>query len=590
MKQIFFIAAIFMIIFQSCKNNTNPNLDWVTVEEPKTIKSNLALPSQAQMDWQDMEQTMFICLDPCTWEGVEQGNHTYPIEKMNPSKLDVNQWIDAAEAFGAKMVLFVAKHSSGFCWWQTDTSEYSIKNTAYKDGKGDVLKELSDACKARGMKLGIYVYPGDLTYGAYLGGAGRTKDPNMQEAYNKVYRQQWEEVLSRYGEATEIWFDGNCIIPLEDIKEKYAPNAIVFGSSMANIRWVGNERGIAPYPAWNSIKKEDGAKGMATAAHGDPNGELWMPLEVNTTLKDHYWFWSPENEGKLKSMDNLMECYYKSVGRGGLFLLNSAPDTTGLIPQVDMKLYKQLGDEIRKRFSKSIKETSGKGWLVELDLGKETKIDHVITMEDITYGERVRRYAIDGTTDGKNWFKIVEGISIGHKRIDKFDPVNVNKIRFRSIEQAAEPIIRKLAVYSVNDPKNYNRFNSTKDDYGRDYSSGVSKEYLDLKEIGTIEQFHFEGEKQRFKIDLSSHIDRPGLYELFVSKDEDKNPNKPSNVSFFLQGVETPGFSKVDRVFSRIELNITAHPTMEENSIMVEFDLADNISSEKVYLRKVVYK
>ena len=590
MKQIFFIAAIFMIIFQSCKNNTNPNLDWVTVEEPKTIKSNLALPSQAQMDWQDMEQTMFICLDPCTWEGVEQGNHTYPIEKMNPSKLDVNQWIDAAEAFGAKMVLFVAKHSSGFCWWQTDTSEYSIKNTAYKDGKGDVLKELSDACKARGMKLGIYVYPGDLTYGAYLGGAGRTKDPNMQEAYNKVYRQQWEEVLSRYGEATEIWFDGNCIIPLEDIKEKYAPNAIVFGSSMANIRWVGNERGIAPYPAWNSIKKEDGAKGMATAAHGDPNGELWMPLEVNTTLKDHYWFWSPENEGKLKSMDNLMECYYKSVGRGGLFLLNSAPDTTGLIPQVDMKLYKQLGDEIRKRFSKSIKETSGKGWLVELDLGKETKIDHVITMEDITYGERVRRYAIDGTTDGKNWFKIVEGISIGHKRIDKFDPVNVNKIRFRSIEQAAEPIIRKLAVYSVNDPKNYNRFNSTKDDYGRDYSSGVSKEYLDLKEIGTIEQFHFEGEKQRFKIDLSSHIDRPGLYELFVSKDEDKNPNKPSNVSLFLQGVETPGFSKVDRVFSRIELNITAHPTMEENSIMVEFDLADNISSEKVYLRKVVYK
>ena len=133
MKRIFLISVIFiLIIFQNCKNNTNPNLDWVTAKEPKTIKSNLALPSQAQMDWQDMEQTMFICLDPCTWEGVEQGNHTYPIEKMDPSKLDVNQWIDAAEAFGAKMVLFVAKHSSGFCWWQTETSDYSIKNTAYK--------------------------------------------------------------------------------------------------------------------------------------------------------------------------------------------------------------------------------------------------------------------------------------------------------------------------------------------------------------------------------------------------------------------------------------------------------------------------
>ena len=307
------------LFFQSCKQKPQSNQNYVVAKEPKSTNTKLALPTQEQIDWQDMEQTMFICLDPCTWEGIEQGDHSYPIEKINPEKLDVHQWIDAAEAFGAKMVLFVAKHSSGFCWWQTETSEYSIKNTAYKNGKGDLLQELSEACKERGMKLGIYVYPGDLTYGAYLGGAGRTKDPNMQEAYNKVYRQQWEEVLSRYGEATEIWFDGNCIIPLEDIKEKYAPNAIVFGSSMANIRWVGNERGIAPYPAWNSVKKEDGATGMATAAHGDPNGELWMPLEVNTTLKDHYWFWSPENEGKLKSMDNLMECYYKSVGRGGLF-------------------------------------------------------------------------------------------------------------------------------------------------------------------------------------------------------------------------------------------------------------------------------
>ena len=577
------------LVLQGCKEKAKLDFEPVIAEAPTVVDGNLALPTQAQIDWQNMEQTMFICLDPCTWEGVEQGNHTYPIEKMNPSKLDVNQWIDAAEAFGAKMVLFVAKHSSGFCWWQTDTSEYSIKNTAYKGGNGDVLRELSDACKERGMKLGIYVYPGDLTYGAYLGGAGRTKDPNKQEAYNEVYRKQWEEVLSRYGEATEIWFDGNCIIPLEDIKEKYAPNAIVFGSSMANIRWVGNERGIAPYPAWNSVKKEDGGSGMATAAHGDPNGDLWMPLEVNTTLKDHYWFWSPENEGKLKSMDDLMECYYKSVGRGGLFLLNSAPDTSGLIPKADMKLYKKLGDEIRRRFSKSIKETSGRGWLLELDLEKVTEIDHVIAMEDIEFGERVRRYAIDGTLDGKNWFEIVQGISIGHKRIDKFDPIRVTKIRFRSIEQAAEPIIRKLAVYMVGDDKNYNRYTSEKDDYGRLYSAGISKEYLDLKEIGEIAQFKQTENGGKFHIDLSKHIDRPGLYELFVSKDEIRNPNKPSNASLFLQGVKTPGFIEVDRVFSRMELNITAHPTMKAESIMVEFDLADIISTERVYLRKVVY-
>ncbi|WP_212190279.1 alpha-L-fucosidase [Carboxylicivirga sediminis] len=549
----------------------------------------LATPSPQQLQWQNMEQTMFICLDPCTWEGIEQGDHSYPIEKMNPSKLDVNQWLDAAEAFGAKMVLFVAKHSSGFCWWNTETTDYGIRNTAYKNGKGDVLKELSDACWERGIKLGIYVYPGDLTWGAYLGGAGRTKDPAKQEGYNKVLRQQWEEVLSRYGEATEIWFDGNCIIPIDDIKEKYAPNAIVFGSSMANIRWVGNERGYAPYPAWNTVKKEDGGTGSATAAHSDPNGDMWMPLEVNTTLKDHYWFWSPENEKHLKSLDQLLECYYKSVGRGGLFLLNSAPDTSGLIPAADMRLYQQLGDEIRRRFSQSIKETSGKGEVVELELNKVTEIDHVITMEDIAFGERVRKYTIEGTKDGNNWFEIVKGISVGHKRIDKFKPVKVRKIRFHASEHAAPPVIKKLAVYMVGDKKDYDRLKSDKDDFGNSWEAGQSKEYIDLVEVGKVSGFVETTNERQFTVDLSKIIDRPGQYELFVAKKVNGTTNKPSEAALMLEGVETPGFCKIDRVFGRMELNITAHPTMKDNSIKVIFNLADKAQDEIVFLRKVVF-
>ena len=562
---------------------------WGGVTINAQTKNRLATPSPEQILWQQMEQTMFICLDPCTWEGIEQGNHTYPIEKINPSKLDVNQWLDAAEAFGAKMVLFVAKHSSGFCWWNTETTDYGIRNTAYKNGKGDVLKELSDACWQRGIKLGIYVYPGDLTWGAYLGGAGRTKDPAKQEGYNKVLRQQWEEVLSRYGEATEIWFDGNCIIPIDDIKEKYAPNAIVFGSSMANIRWVGNERGYAPYPAWNTVKKEDGGTGSATAAHSDPNGDMWMPLEVNTTLKDHYWFWSPENEKHLKSLDQLVENYYKSVGRGGVFLLNSAPDTSGLIPAADMKLYQQLGDEIRRRFSQSIKETSGKGKTVELDLGKVTEIDHVITMEDIAFGERVRKYTLEGSKDGNTWFEIVKGISVGHKRIDKFKPVKVRKIRFCANEYAASPVIKKLAVYMVGDKKNYDRLKSDKDDFGYSWEAGQSKEYIDLVEVGKASGFAETTNERQFTVDLSKIIDRPGQYELFVAKKVNGTTNKPSEAAILLEGNETPGFCKIDWVFGRMELNITAHPTMNENSIKVIFNLADKVQDEKVFLRKVIF-
>ncbi|MDR1491592.1 MAG: alpha-L-fucosidase, partial [Planctomycetaceae bacterium] len=162
------------------------------VDETKYPRRVLPLPEQVL--WQEMEQIMFVCLDPCTWQNHEYDNLSTPLEKINPAKLDVNQWIDAAEAFDAKMILFVAKHVGGFCWWQTETTDYSIKSTPYKNGKGDVLDELANACFQRGMKLGIYIYPGDAKHGAGIGGGGKTKNPADQENYNKILRKQWEEV------------------------------------------------------------------------------------------------------------------------------------------------------------------------------------------------------------------------------------------------------------------------------------------------------------------------------------------------------------------------------------------------------------
>jgi alpha-L-fucosidase len=188
------------------------------------------IPTPEQTVWQEMEIEMFLCFDPATWQGGEKDDHSTPLDKIKPSQLNTNQWCEVAKSFGAKQILFVAKHTGGFCWWQTETSDYSIKKTPYKDGRGDILAELSQSCRKHGLKLGVYIYPGDDQWGAGIGSGGRTNDPAKQEAYNQVLRQQWTEVLTQYGEISELWFDGSCIVELGDIIKKYAPKAMVFQS------------------------------------------------------------------------------------------------------------------------------------------------------------------------------------------------------------------------------------------------------------------------------------------------------------------------------------------------------------------------
>jgi alpha-L-fucosidase len=508
------------------------------------------LPSPQQVLWQEMEQIMFLCLDPCTWQGRELDNHSTPLSCINPTKLDVNQWIDAAEAFDAKMILFVAKHTGGFCWWQTETTDYSIKNTPYKNGKGDVLDELAKACFVRGIKLGVYIYPGDETWGAYVGGGGKTKDPALQEGYNKVLRRQWEEVTSRYGkQITEIWFDGSIVIPLEDIILKNCPTAIVFQGPFANIRWVGNERGIGPYPNWYTVKAEDAKTGVATAEHGDPDGDVWMPVEVNTVPRYHYWFWSTANHKSLRSFDEMMDIYYQSVGRGGLFLLNAAPDTTGLIPELDMELYRDFGKEIRRRFGKSIAETAGKGNKVELHLKTPTLIDHVIIQEDIEMGQRVRRYSVEGLKNGK-WTTLASGLSVGQKRIERFAPVKVKAVRLRVTESSYPPVIKRLAIFHT----------------------GISKERL-LSSGEKLERNTGElpvSSNGSFEYDVSPYIPMAEQYILSVKAEQDTV--KFSKLSLWLQGVETPGFATI-LADGTARINITAMPDMKKGSIVIKGEL-----------------
>ena len=402
-----------------------------------------ARPTAEQTAWQDLELGMFIHFAPNTWQDLEGDDRSTPLCAINPTKLDADQWVNVAESMGARYIVFVAKHVGGFCMWRTDTTAYGIKDTPWRGGRGDVLADLAESCRKRGIRLGVYLSPRDDAGGAAGGGVCPT--PEAQSAYDRLYRRQLTEVLSRYGEMTEVWFDGSNIIEVGDILKRWAPRAMVFQGKYATIRWVGNEDGIAPYPAWNGLSERAARSGTATAADGDPDGPAWLPNECDARMRDT-WFWNTKNAGSLKSLDALMEIYYGSVGRGANLLLNHTPDMTGRIPEDDARRAAEFGAEIRRRFGQSLAETSGEGPVVELPFSGPATVDHVILMEDIRAGERVRSYVVEGQAGGA-WIELCRGTAIGHKKIDRFGPVVVSGVRFRCLHSAEPPVIRRLAAF-----------------------------------------------------------------------------------------------------------------------------------------------
>jgi alpha-L-fucosidase len=444
---------------------------------------------------------MFVHFTPGTWNRSESDTPALPLNRFDPAKLNTDQWCEVALSWGAKEVLFVAKHVGGFCWWQTG-SDYSIGNTPYKGGKGDVLSELAQSCRKYGLNLGVYIYPGDMQWGAGPGSGGQTADPSRQAAYNKVFREQLTEVLSEYGDVLEVWFDGSCKIEIGDILDKYAKNSVVFQGPHATIRWPGTESGKLAYPAWNSVRCKDLRTGVSTQLHGTPDGDCWAPLEADTPLYEHYWLWSPENIKKRKSIEMLMECYYKSAGYGGVFLLNATPDTTGLIPDSDVEHYKALGAEIDRRFKTPLKSIeNAQGTISRITFSSPTLINHVVTMEDYRKGERIRAYRIKGLVDGE-WIELVEGQSVGRKKIDYFDEAEVSAVELNITEHVGSPLIRSISVYYVD------QFTPFKNESLNIWAA--TAEVMEFKEN------MFVSGKAEIEVDLSDLINLPGQYVVKV--------------------------------------------------------------------------
>jgi alpha-L-fucosidase len=461
-------------------------------------ESQLAKPTPVQYAWHEQERIMFVCLDPATWQGGEYDNHTTKLSDMKLGKLDVDQWMAVAESWGAKEILLVCKHTGGFCWWPTETTDYSVKNIAWKDGKGNLVKEVADACRRHGLKMGVYIYPDDPRYSKGAGGGGRTGDPNKQEEWNRLLRKQWEEVLTMCGTdlVNEIWFDGNCIVPLTDILQRLAPNAVVLQSPVASIRWVGNENGLAQDPNWNTVSGEKLRGGVTTERHSTPDGDAWAPVECDTTLYIHNWFWSPQKEKRRRSLPQLMNIFTRSAGYGSVLLLNSSPNTNGVIPEGDVKCYREFGAMIDKQFGHPVAVVENKtGNTIELEIPAGKTVTCSDLWEDYRQGHRIRAYVIEGQVDGK-WSELRQGTAVGRRKLDFFEESRAAKVRVRVTESVGIPLIRRWAVHLTD----------------RELFQGNSRpETWEL--AATI---NVKAGTQTVDVDLSKQVTTPRQYEIRV--------------------------------------------------------------------------
>lgn len=414
---------------------------------------SLAVPTPQQMAWQDMELGLFIHWFPMGWyqeideaRVMDKAYQKELLARCTCENLDTDQWVQSALDLGAKYLMFVAKHALGFCAWQTDAGDFGMKQIPYQNGRGDVVRDLAASCKKAGIRLGIYLAADTMVMN--VAQAGIVRDPAFQEEYDRIYRQWLTELLSRYGDVVEVWFDGSLNIDVADILRRYAPRAMVFQSRFATIRWVGQEEGYASDPAWNAVRFEDAKTGVATQRQGTPHGDVWLPLECDARLRADWGYHENLAENPLRSLDELMGMYYNSVGHGAVLLINQAPHPKGHIIKEDMARMKEFGEEIKRRFDKPVLEGKGKGSIVELSLEPGVVFDHIILMEDIKKGERVREYRVEAQTGGV-WQVLSTGSAIGHKKIDYFEPVSPEKVRLVVVNSVGQPLLKKIALYNV---------------------------------------------------------------------------------------------------------------------------------------------
>jgi alpha-L-fucosidase len=438
--------------------------------DPGSItEASLPRPTAAQLAWQNFEVGVLFSTDlpvfaPGGWTDKLQ---TYDPNLFNPTQLDTDQWLESAKEAGAKYAVFTATHFNGFLMWQSDLYPYGLKQSSWRGGKADVMQMFVESCHKYKIAPGVFLschgnaYEKVENYRVNYGKGGVG-----QAAFAELGAKMTEELCARFGPLCEIWYDASLLAPDDGgpnvlpIVDRYQKNTVFYSNPQRHDhRWIGNEAGFAGDPCWSTMPDQEaayrshmnsGQPGMrALDSHGDPNGKIWCPAMVDIPIRNHEWFWRPNDEHKLYTPEALVNLYYTSVGLNSNFILGAVPDTRGLVPEKDFAVGAAFGKEIRRRFSVPLAETKGHGNAVELKLRKPARIDHIAVMEEISQGERIREYTLEALVPGNTWQKIFDGQSIGHKRIVKFSPMEVAKVRLSVTRSIGQPLIRQLAVYAT---------------------------------------------------------------------------------------------------------------------------------------------
>ncbi len=388
-------------------------------------------PSPQQLAWQDLEIGVLIHFGPNTFMDREWGDGKADPSVFNPKQLDAEQWVKAAKAGGARYLIMVAKHHDGFCLFPSRHTDYSVKRSPYKEGKGDVVREVAEACRKHGLQFGIYLSPWDRHEPKYAD----------NKAYDAYYTNQLTELATRYGPLTEFWLDGAGseghvydFVHYVRTMRTYQPNALLFASldfmPNGDIRWVGNESGFANEENWNVI---------------DGYGIIrWRPAEADTPLRESHWFWHPNSESRLKSLDKLMDTHEKTVGRGAQLVLGLAPDDRGLMPDVDVKRLQEFGAEVQRIYGNDLAKGRATGTYAQLP--PDTRLDRVVLAEDLNEGQNVRSYEVRVRV-GQGSKVVARGTTIGHKKIEVFEPVAADAVQLIVTSSLAEPRLRRMTVH-----------------------------------------------------------------------------------------------------------------------------------------------
>ena len=431
------------------------------------------LPTENQLRWQDMEMYAFIHYSMNTYTDQEWGFGNEDLSLFNPSDLDCRQWARVCKQAGMRGIIFTAKHHCGFCMWPSKYTEYSVKNTPWKGGKGDVVRELADACKAEGLKFAVYLSPWDRNHPEY----GRPE-------YVTYFRNQLRELLTQYGDIFEVWFDGanggdgwygganetrridgktyyGWAETFRMIRE-LQPGAVIWndGGDRGDLRWVGTEAGNVGETNWSTMPSK-GDTPYPMLHYGVENGDVWCPGETNTSIRPG-WFYHETENAHVKSLSKLMDTYYKSVGRNSTLLLNFPIAPNGRIHPTDSLrgiAFKRMIDTIfKKNIVKEVKSPKLNNSSYTLNFKKPVEINRFLAEEDIALGQRVRKFTLEALVDGQ-WISLKDALvdngdgltTIGHRRIICFPTVKATQLRFTVVDSKAEPIIKRIGLYLAPD-------------------------------------------------------------------------------------------------------------------------------------------